>query len=183
MKYAAKYYSSGFTVAELLVSLAISAILASLTFSGFTQLVASMRIHSNVNNLVHVLHLARQTAWQHGNDVVLCASANHLQCDPAADWHEGWLLFSNFDRDNPPQRDPNEPIHQIGQPAQNLEISANRRAFVMRPFSRRSTNGTLAYCDRRTPVAGKAVIVSYTGKPRISATYPNGNQLHCASST
>jgi type IV fimbrial biogenesis protein FimT len=49
------------------------------------------------------------------------------------------------------------------------KITANRRSFAFRPFEIRSTNGTLIFCDRRGPEFARAVIISYTGRPR---TYP-----------
>jgi hypothetical protein len=58
-------------------------------------------------------------------------------------------------------------------------ITANRSAFVFRPFGKRSVNGTLTFCDRRGPDAARSVIVSYTGRPRATAASINSNQLRC----
>ena len=47
-------------------------------------------------------------------------------------------------------------------------ITANRRLFEFRPFGRRSTNGTVTFCDRRGAEQARAVVVSFTGRPRVT---------------
>ena len=58
-------------------------------------------------------------------------------------------------------------------------ITANRASFQFRPFFWRSTNGTVTFCDERGVAAARAVIVSYTGRPRVSDRGP-GRALTCA---
>lgn len=180
---AQKIYTDGFSLAELLAALAIAGILTSLAISSFSWLTAELRISSNVNNLVHILHLARQTSWNTGEDVVLCKSATGAQCQDGQDWDSGWMLFSNLDSDDPPRADPGEPVHRTSGPLANLAIRTNRRAFIMRPAGRRTTNGTLIYCDRGNSAGARAVIVSYTGKARISREHANGDTINCTALT
>ncbi len=174
-----KLHALGFSFVELLAALAIVGILASLSVASFSRLIAESHISSNVSHLVHILHLARQTSWTTGEDVVLCSSSSGSQCQNARNWETGWLLFSNLDKDDPPQADPGEPVHRMGGPLLNTAVLANRRAFIMRPFGRRSTNGTLIYCDRRGLSDARAIIVSYTGKARQSRRNANGSNLNC----
>jgi type IV fimbrial biogenesis protein FimT len=58
-------------------------------------------------------------------------------------------------------------------------MTGNRIRFSYRPFGRRSTNGTVTYCDDRGADAARAVIVSYTGRPRTASLAPGGKPLRC----
>jgi hypothetical protein len=59
-------------------------------------------------------------------------------------------------------------------------IVANRPYFELRPLFRRSINGTVVFCDVRGSVAARAVIVSYTGRPRTDNVAADGQRLACA---
>ncbi|HJP04936.1 MAG: hypothetical protein CL799_08570 [Chromatiales bacterium] len=169
----------GTTLAELLLALAVLGVLISLSASGFSTLIANTRMTSQVNDLVHTLHLARQKSRALGVDISLCKSANGLQCSSTADWHDGWLLFANRDRDEPPQIDPTEQLLVTSGSLHGLHISANRRAFSMRPFGKRATNGTITFCDRRGVSSARAIVLSYTGKPRVIGAGASNRSLTC----
>jgi len=61
-------------------------------------------------------------------------------------------------------------------------VTSNRPYYEFRP-RRRSTNGTTVFCDRRGSAAAKAVIVSYTGRPRVDRVDADGRPLRCAGAT
>ena len=170
----------GFTLIELLAVLAVAALLTSVAVAGFNNILANIRMTSQVNHLVHTLHLARQKARAIGTDIAICKSSTLRQCEPDAHWHDGWLMFSNEDADSPPRLDAGETLLAIGIAMQRLRVASTRRAFIMRPPGRRSTNGSLIYCDQRGSDAARAVIISHTGKPRISPYSASGNALVCA---
>ena len=180
MNFSAKQRGAGFTLIELLLTLGLIGIIAGMATASLSSLNTKIRISSSINNLVHILHLARQESWSAGTDVVLCKSRGLTDCEHQAQWHDGWLLFRNFDQDNPPQIDAGETILRKGTVTKGVRISANRRAFVLRPFGLRSTNGTLVVCDPNARLNARAVIVSYTGKPRVSQTDSKGNDVRCA---
>ena len=144
---------SGFTLVELLVTLTVLALLAGLGVPAFGHFMLEARMTSQVNQLVHGIHLARAQALQRGREVVLCPSSDGRQCTPGQPWNGGYIVFVNSDHDHPPQADEGEPVLQVGPAFTNGRISANRNAFVFRPAGRRSVNGTLTLCDRRGPKA------------------------------
>ena len=89
------------------------------------------------------------------------------------------MLFVNTDGRRPPRRAANEPLLLAHQPALTGTIRANRQLFEFRPFGRRSVNGTVTFCDERGAASAKAVIVSYTGRPRVSKRGPGRRRLTC----
>ncbi len=157
--------NAGYSLTELLVVLALAALLLGLAVPAFTNLVLDARLVAAVNRLVHGIHVARHEALKTGADVVLCRSRTGRQCTETGDFTQGLIVFVNRDRDDPPRVDAGETVLQA-EPAFGLAmLSANRRTFVFRPFSR-SVNGTFTACDRRGDRAARAVVVSYTGRPR-----------------
>jgi type IV fimbrial biogenesis protein FimT len=171
---------SGMTLIELLIGLATLSILVSLSVSGFSRLIDAARMNSNVNDLVHSFHTARQISRAKGTEITVCKSPDGQQCTTTGNWDDGWLIFANLDQDSPPQLDPGETLLEVHGSVTALNITSNRRAFSMRPFGKRSTNGTLIYCDRRGSESARSVIVSYTGKPRVSDKDASGRMLACA---
>lgn len=161
--------STGWTVINLLISLSIIAIMASLALPAFNRLAWEQKRVSAVNTLVHTLHLARSEAIKRAEIVVLCPTESSGTClDELGAWTNGWMVFVNLDRDQPPRRDPGEPIVYMTATPPGVDIHANRKAFIMRPVIVRSTNGTVTFCDPSGRMPGRSVIVSYTGRPRTS---------------
>jgi type IV fimbrial biogenesis protein FimT len=90
------------------------------------------------------------------------------------------MVFVNEDERRPPDRAPGETLLYAHKPQIRGSITANRRLFEFRAFGWRSTNGTVTFCDRRGQPHARAVIVSYTGRPRVSPEGPGGRALVCA---
>lgn len=169
----------GFTLLELAIVLALLAILASLLYSGLGRVVANNNIHREINALFHAIHLARKESVVRRRVVSLCPSEDGATCSAVLEWPRFWILFENGDRDDPPIRDPGEPLlhhHEIGT---DIRILANRRGFSLRSTDLRATNGTIRVCDRHRRVPARALVVSYTGRPRIALEDSRGNPFRC----
>ena len=171
--------NSGLSLIELMFAMAVLAILATVAVPGFRNLVLDTRMTAQVNRFVHDIHLAKQTAHRRMEPVALCKSPDGRQCAHSSEWHDGWLVFVNHNRDRPIHIDTDDPILAANSPFESGTIHANRRSFVFRPFEVRSTNGTLTFCDSRGADAARAVIVSYTGRPRVSRVSARNQPLKC----
>ena len=171
---------SGYSLYELLLTLVLVSILASLGLPAFSTTLAKNRQASEINALFHAIHLARKESIRRREVMTVCASADGLSCSPARDWSLGWILFNNTDRDSPPTVDPGESVLLAHRVTETIEVLANRRAFTLRATFRRATNGTLVVCDRYERVPAKALVVSYTGRPRVAAERVDGKPFSCA---
>lgn len=84
---------SGVTLLELMVILAIAAILLVMGIPGLASLVQSSRLSSATNELVASLHLTRSEAIKRGSRAVMCPSSTGNSCAGSGGWHQGWVVF------------------------------------------------------------------------------------------
>lgn len=91
---------AGLTLIELLVTLSLMAILASLATPGLQALGASTALSSATTDLFSSLQLARSEAMRQGRRVTVCRSQDQQSCDtdPNRRWDSGWLVFIDADR-------------------------------------------------------------------------------------
>jgi type IV fimbrial biogenesis protein FimT len=172
--------SRGFTLWELLVAVAVAAVALGLALPSFERLRLDMERVAAVNAFVGAVQLARSEAAKRARPVVLCKSIDLERCGGGEiGFDHGWMVFVNTDDVRPPHRAASEPLLRAHGPSTGIRISANRQLFEFRPFRSRSTNGTVTFCDRRGASEARAVIVSYTGRPRLSAAGPD-RALSCA---
>lgn len=172
--------AKGVSLLELLIGLAVAGVLLSTGVPGFHDLVQDNRRAARVNRLVHALHFARSEAVKQAQYVTLCKSASGSDCGAGSvSWDDGWIVFVNADHDEPAQADAGEQVLLREPPIDDLTVTGNRNAFTFRPFYLRSTNGTFVFCDTRGPQSARAVIISHTGRPRVSDRNPDGGPLAC----
>lgn len=170
----------GFTLFELLMTVALAAVVLTIGLPSFSKTIAKNRQHVEINALFHAIHLARKESIRRREVMSLCPSRDLQTCSGEHDWSPGWLLFNNSDQDSPPQVDAGETIITARRADDRLRITANRAGFTLRATHRRATNGTLVVCDRAARVPPKALVVSYTGRPRVATARPDGTPYACA---
>ncbi len=169
----------GFSLLELLVTVLLAGLLLSVAVPSFADFLARNRQAAEVNALFHALYLARKESIRRRQVVALCPSPDGVKCEPSRDWSSGWLMFENSDRDSPPRNDPGEPVILVHTVDPGVRIEANRRGFTSRGVRKRATNGTFIVCDRASRVPAKALVVSYTGRPRVARKRRDGGAYRC----
>ena len=173
-------YRNGFSLMELLLTILIVGIVLGIGLPSLAGSVARARQQAEVNALFHGVHLARKEAIRRRQLVSICPSRDGVTCRPGRDWSEGWILFENTDQDAPPVRDPTESLILSHDANPEVTLSSNRHGFSSRGVRRRATNGTIVVCDRAGRISPRALVISYTGRPRIASAKPRGKAYECA---
>lgn len=88
--------SHGVTLLELLVTVAVLAIIVAVGVPGLHNLVQNNRATGHANELVTALNFARSEAIRRGARVTICASANGTSCG-GGDWSAGWVVLDQND--------------------------------------------------------------------------------------
>ena len=140
-----------FTLLDLIMALAVAAILAGVVMPALDKTVLNARQRATINGFIVATHLARSHAIRRNLPVVICPGAHTDPCARPADWNTGWVVFVNTDGDVPPELDDGESVLLRSAPAARIDLQANRDAFRFHRVGLRSTNGTLRLCDRRGP--------------------------------
>jgi type IV fimbrial biogenesis protein FimT len=165
----------GFTLWELLCTLGIAGIALGSGVPAFRSLLLDARLTADVNGWVLAVQLARSEAAKRGRPVMVCMTVDTLHCGGG---DAGWMVFVDLDGADPPQRAADEPLLYAHARELAGTIVSNRPYYEFRR-GRRSTNGTVVFCDARGAQAARAVVVSYTGRPRVSSVGTDGRPLHC----
>lgn len=170
----------GMTLPELMLTLAIVAIAGAVAMPGFADLRRQAVRTAAVNDFLHALYLARSEAIQRMDVVSVCKSTDGRTCSNGlSDWAAGWMVFANRDRDQPPEADPGEPVLRTHPGWPGGRITANRPAFSFRPVTQGAVNGTILFCSVPPGRDARAIIVSATGRPRVTDRAGDGTPLAC----
>jgi type IV fimbrial biogenesis protein FimT len=87
---------TGFTLMELLMTIAIAAIVATIGIPSFQYVTNSNRVAGEVNGLLGDLQFARAEAIKEGQPVTVCMSKGGTTCDTTGNaWNSGWIVYSN----------------------------------------------------------------------------------------
>ena len=83
----------GFTLLELLLAIAILAIVTTAALPSFTQVIQNNRLSAQTNELVTAMQYARSEALKRADPVTVCASSSGTGC--GGNWSEGWVVIAN----------------------------------------------------------------------------------------
>lgn len=171
---ASKSKEKGFTLAELLMALAIGSILLSVAVPSYTNFVRNSRQTTAANELLSTLHFARQLAVTRNARITVCASSTGDACEANA-WAAGWIAFGDEDGDR--VVDAAETVEMRGMGADMLDMASDEFGtfLIYRPNGRvmvdniRETSGAIVLCDDRGAAHARVVVVDPSGRPRVAS--------------
>lgn len=168
----------GFTLYELAISLSLAGGLTG-AGAGLYGIVHEQRVTAEINQFVGHLALARSESLKRGTETALCPSTDGRRCDAPRDyggWHRGVLLFA--DRDGDGALEAEDQVIRVLPKAERLVIKSTHSAskIVFQPNGFASgTNRTFTLCAAGRPSKPRYLIISNSGRPRVSDRPPPGS--------
>ncbi len=191
-------YGKGFTLIELMVTLAIGVILMLVAVPSFITYKRNAELTSATNTLLTAINAARGEAMKQGVNAMVVPTNN------GASWADGWVVFVDKNRSQSYTSTDTLVLSQAAPPSY-IEVIGNSNAALSTPYimfdssgyprskagSGGGTSGTgnLTMTLRRTDVSGveqvdqtRRVIIANTGRVR-SCRPLSSSDSNCAAST
>lgn len=176
--------NSGFTLLELITTLAVFAIITSIGIPALQAFASTNRLAVHINSFVGAMAFTRSEAIKRNQYVVICKSDNQLTCNKKTQWHAGWIIYEDINRNR--KRDDEETLLRVqsrfsGGLTLVYQGLGTSNYVTYRPSGYTLTNGTFTFCDPRRPDTAKALILVKSGRLRKSKLASNGDPLVCPS--
>jgi len=158
-------HSTGFTLVELIVTIAIAAVVLGIAIPSFNSSISRNRLTTYINEFVTALNLARSEAIKRGITVTMRKLDNQSCTNLAAlaEWENGWDVFTDADADG--TCDASDVLirtYQSLPPSYTLRGNNNFRDRISyRPDGTSNTIGSFALCDNSD---GNNLPEAYTSK-------------------
>jgi type IV fimbrial biogenesis protein FimT len=155
---------AGFTLVELMVAIAVLAVLLALAAPSFTNASLPSKLRSVANSLVGAALLARSEAIKRDAVVTLCVSADGATCG-AGNWSQGWIVTAGAGT---------IPLQSVQAAPTGFRVTpaGGAAALTFQPSGVGATTETFTIC-RSTPTAGaqeRSVSISAVGRPSVQTT-------------
>lgn len=175
---------SGFSLIELMMVIAIVAILAKLAGPSFRNMMLNNRLAAATNDLLVDLAAARSESARQGKRVTLCISTNGTSCTTGAAWQSGRIIFVDESTSGTTGTvDSNETVLRVTQPGTRSSVTITASGFTnssgsattnyiqYRPSGalNSTATGTFTLCDERTGNFGRTVTVTATGRAVLTS--------------
>jgi type IV fimbrial biogenesis protein FimT len=155
----------GHTLSEILVALAISALLLALAAPGLGRQRAAAALRTASSQTMAALHLARRLALARGQSVTVCPSAEGRSCGFGG---TRWLLFANEPGGSDARREGNEPLLRSWSLPPGVKVSGTRGYAAFHARAGAAATVTFEFRHPDAPTGGRDIVVSQTGRPRLS---------------
>ncbi len=165
----------GFTLYELIITIAIFAIVMVIAIPDYTSTIQNNNIKSISNNLTISLLYARSEAMKRDVPVSVCATADNTYSACGSQWKLGWMVFVNPTSGSSLSNTATAPLIRTEEITdQNATIAVSPSVNIITYNGSgfpNTSSGNVAFTIKATGCtidSGRLVTVSLTGRPVIT---------------
>ncbi|MDP1864033.1 MAG: GspH/FimT family pseudopilin [Thiobacillus sp.] len=158
----------GFTLIEMMITIAVLAILLSIAIPSFQTLMLDNRIAAQANQLITAFNYGRSEAVKRAAPATVCPTNGGAACAGSTNWSTGWLVFA--DANNNGTVDANEDILRVWPALDNgntLNSGAKTRVTFTATGFATGFNDTFSLCDKRGVPNSRATILNAMGRAYV----------------
>lgn len=164
--------AGGFTLLELIVTLAVAALLLGVGIPGFQSVTKNSRLIANANEFVTAINMARSAAVRYQRNATVCLTSDFdaavPACDAGTNWSNGWVVWVDKDRDGTADADEVISVHEpLSGTSTLFSTTTNRFTYDARGFAV-VAGDDLSLCDDRVGETGRVVSVNAAGRTNVS---------------
>jgi len=167
-------YQHGLTLIELLVTVAIAAIVMGLAVPGFQAFFRTSTMANVSNEIRGALMLAREEAIRRGRQVVVCTSTSGTACATnGTNWSGGWMIFVDSNAND--AFDAGEPILRVSGavPAGTTLRSTFNNTVRYARNGQAHADGRFVACHANQVNGARVVLVTRVASPRMGGDSNN----------
>lgn len=167
---------NGLTLLEMVITLAIGAILLGMAIPGYGYLVRGAQLSRLSSDLVSALAYARSEAIKRGERVTVCKTGNAAPASPACQddggWQQGWIVFvdggikGEIDGSDEVLRVKSESTNAASVTVSNLSTYVSYLPSGLSRAPNNLPNGSINFCLEGEK---RSVILNVTGRVRSAA--------------
>jgi type IV fimbrial biogenesis protein FimT len=173
----------GFTLLELMITLAVVGILLGLAVPNFSEMIRNNRLTSAANDLLRATQVARSEAVKRQTWVVVCSTADSAAMPPACSQgaFRDWIVFVDADGDFTVDA-AEQVLERHGAVHATLTVRNDNKGVISYAASGFSTvapddetvSRNIIFCDQRgnqqigTNSTARAIVISATGRSRVT---------------
>lgn len=166
------FVNKGFTMLELMITLSIGAILATVAAPSYQSMMVQSRLSTQSNEFLTALHYSRSEAIKRGIRVTMCKSNSGIACTNGSSWQDGWIVYSDSETAGEVGKvDGSDEVLRVfpGMIGSTMTASnyTNWISYLPNGSSKSSdnlSNGSFTVCNS---AQGRKINVNTTGRPYV----------------
>lgn len=167
---------SGFTLIEVMITIAVFAILTAIAAPSFSNVIKQSNISASANTIYTEFLFLRGEALKQHREIYLCHTTNGSQCSGSsitgdANWDSGYLAFSRSKTSNAntwPDTDNGDTLLLVNQAFGDTSLSSNLGKLIRIQANGTTDNFNFVVCSFDNDESlGKTIAISASGRPHI----------------
>lgn len=162
---------TGFTLTELLITIALLAIMAQIALPAWQEFISKNRSQALMHSVESAIHHARSMAVTHRIKTELCGSLDQNHCH--SDWSKGWLIREAA-ADAASQNTPLH-IHSLDEPELKLQWAGFQQRIIFHNSGLSSASNGRFFVCRKQQIDWQLVL-NRQGRLRRATEQENRNE-------